>query len=285
MHFFGQRMNRFLVILKRPLLAMLLFMIFQVAATFLALILQAFSGDGSVLDNISQGEFDAQLAGIASLVTNVLMAGTCLWLFRRGIYTQSRHKPSSTPWKRSVMALLGCIVGTMSLNLLAELLALPNVMEEQMLAMCQDPWGIAAIALGAPLGEEIVFRWGIMGHMLRRNCTVAVSVMVSAALFGVLHVNPAQVFFASAMGVMLGILYWKSGNIFWPILLHILNNSVACLLVWIMGTEAKDFSMADFIGGNTVAWSAAGILAALCTGILWWYAIGGKKQTEQQQTL
>lgn len=278
-------MNRFLVILKRPLLAMLLFLIFQVLGTFSVLLVQAFTGDGNVLDNISARMFDARLAGIASLVSNLLMAVTCLFLFRRGIYTQSRHLGSSTPWRRSVIAILGCIIGTISLNLLSEIIALPNVMEEQMLAMCQEPWGIAAIALGAPLGEEIVFRWGIMGHMLRRNSSVSVSIMVSAVLFGLLHVNPAQVFFAMAMGVMLGILYWKSGNIAWPILMHVLNNFVACLQVWIMGEEAKEFSMVDFIGGNTVAWCTVAVLTALCTGILWWYSIGGKKQTEEQQTL
>ena len=179
--------------------------------------------------------------------------------------------PSSTNRKRSQVAILACILATIALNLLSELLALPNILEEQMIDMCREPWGVLAIAIGAPLGEEIMFRWGIMGHMLRRNVSAPLAIVVSSVLFGLLHMNPAQVFFATAMGIMLGILYWRSGNLLWPFLLHFFNNSWACLQVWYMGDKIRDYSMVEAVGGTTMAWVMIVVLLLICIVILWWY--------------
>lgn len=275
-------MNKFFVILKRPLLAVLLFLVFQALAGVFVLLVQMFTGGGNVLDNVSDRMFDARLTGIVTFVFNVLMAISCLVLFRRGIYTQSHYVPSSTSCSRNIVAIFGCVLGTVALNLLSEIITLPNIMEEQMLALCREPWGILAIAVGAPLGEEVMFRWGIMGHMLRKNSSAPVAIWVSAMLFGLMHMNPAQVFFAAAMGIMLGMLYWRSGSIVWPFLLHMLNNSVACLLAWFLGDEARNYSLVDAIGGDKVAWGAIGVLLLLSIAVLWWYAAGRMEQIDEK---
>ncbi len=275
-------MNRFLVILKRPLLALLLFLVFQTLAGGIVLVVQMLTGDGNVLDNMSERLFDARLVGIATFACNVLMAVSCLLLFRKSLYTNSAYVPSSTPWTRSMVAIGGCILGTIALDLLSELVALPNIMEDQMIELCREPWGMLAIAVGAPLGEEVMFRWGIMGHMLRRNCSTPTAIVVSAVLFGLLHMNPAQVFFAAAMGIMLGILYWRSGSLLWPFLLHLLNNSAACLQVWLLGDEIREYSLVENFGGNGMAWSMVAILSVLCAGILAWYTIGGRRESITQ---
>lgn len=270
-------MSRFLVILKRPLLALLLFLLFQALGGVIVLVVQMFTGGGNLLDNVSERLFDARLVGIATFACNVLMAVSCLFLFRRSLYANSAYVPSSTRWTRSLVAIGGCILGTIALDLLSELVALPNIMEEQMIGMCREPWGMLAIAIGAPLGEEVMFRWGIMGHMLRRNCSAPIAIVVSAVLFGLLHMNPAQVFFAGAMGIMLGILYWRSGSLLWPFLLHFLNNSVACLQVWLLGDSVKEYSMVASVGGTSASWGIIAVLLLLCTGILWWYVCGKEK--------
>lgn len=270
-------MSRFLVILKRPLLALLLFLLFQALGGVIVLVVQMVTGGGNLLDNVSERLFDARLVGIATFACNVLMAVSCLFLFRRSLYTNSAYVPSSTRWTRNLVAIGGCILGTIALDLLSELVALPNIMEEQMIGLCREPWGMLAIAMGAPLGEEVMFRWGIMGHMLRRNCSAPIAIVVSAVLFGLLHMNPAQVFFAGAMGIMLGILYWRSGSLLWPFLLHFLNNSVACLQVWLLGDGVKEYSMVASVGGTSASWGIIAVLLLLCTGILWWYVCGKEK--------
>lgn len=273
-------MNRFFVILKRPLLALLLFLLFQAMGGVFVLLMQMLTGEGSLLENISDRIFDARLMGMSTVFFNFAIAIACLILFRRSLYSQSNYAPCSVSWKKSMVAMLGCILGTIALDLLSELISLPNIVEDQMIDMCREPWGMLAIAIGAPIGEEIMFRWGIMGHLLRRNSSVPTAILVSAVLFGLMHMNPAQVFFAAAMGIMLGILYWRSGNILWPIILHVLNNSVACLQVWLLGDKVKEYSLVDTFGGNTMAWYAIGILSTLSISVLCYYALNGKREGE-----
>ena len=273
-------MNRFFVILKRPLLALLLFLLFQAMGGVFVLLMQMLTGEGSLLENISDRIFDARLMGMSTVFFNFAIAIACLILFRRSLYSQSNYAPCSVSWKKSMVAMLGCILGTIALDLLSELISLPNIVEGQMIDMCREPWGMLAIAIGAPIGEEIMFRWGIMGHLLKRNVSVPASILVSAVLFGLMHMNPAQVFFAAAMGIMLGILYWRSGNILWPIILHVLNNSVACLQVWLLGDKVKEYSLVDTFGGNTMAWYAIGILSTLSISVLCYYALNGKREGE-----
>lgn len=273
-------MNRFFVILKRPLLALLLFLLFQAMGGVFVLLMQMLTGEGSLLENISDRIFDARLMGMSTVFFNFAIAIACLILFRRSLYSQSNYAPCSVSWKKSMVAMLGCILGTIALDLLSELISLPNIVEDQMIDMCREPWGMLAIAIGAPIGEEIMFRWGIMGHLLRRNISVPTAILVSAVLFGLMHMNPAQVFFAAAMGIMLGILYWRSGNILWPIILHVLNNSVACLQVWLLGDKVKEYSLVDTFGGNTMAWYAIGILSTLSISVLCYYALNGKREGE-----
>ena len=275
-------MNRFFVILKRPLLALLLFLLFQAMGGVFVLLMQMLTGEGSLLENISDRIFDARLMGISTVFFNFAIAIACLILFRRSLYSQSNYAPCSVSWKKSMVAMLGCILGTIALDLLSELISLPNIVEDQMIDMCREPWGMLAIAIGAPIGEEIMFRWGIMGHLLRRNISVPTAILVSALLFGLMHMNPAQVFFAAAMGIMLGILYWRSGNILWPIILHVLNNSVACLQVWLLGDKVKEYSLVDTFGGNTMAWYAIGILSTLSISVLCYYALNGKREGENR---
>lgn len=275
-------MNRFLINLKLPLLAILLFFLFQVVASFSVVLIQAVVNGRSLLDSFVANVLDVSTMGIVSVLANVLIAVSCLFLFRRNRYTEKISLPPPAPLPQSLLAFVACIAATIALDLLSELMALPNIVEDQMIAMCRNPWGILAIAIGAPLGEEVMFRWGIMGHMLRRHSGVALSVIVSSLLFGVAHMNPAQVFFAAAMGVMLGILYYRSGSLLLPLLLHALNNSLACVQVWMLGDRIKDFSLVETIGGNVMAWYAIGLLLMLSISILWWYVENGKRKTDER---
>ena len=266
-------MNRIYLVLKRPLLALVLFFVFQLFSSLAVMLLQMLTGGGGFLENLSNRAFEPRLMGISSLCSNVLIAIVSLFLFRRGIYVADSFTPVSSTWRKGLVALLGCIFGAVALDLLSELLVLPNILEDQMVAMCANPWGALAIAIGAPLGEEMLFRWGIMGHMLRRDCGVFLSILISSILFGLAHMNPAQVFFATVMGVMLGVLYWRSGSLLLPLVLHALNNSIACLQVWLLGDKVKDFSMVESFGGNATSWCLVGIFLTVCIGILGWYCL------------
>ena len=87
---------------------------------------------------------------------------------------------------------------------------------------------VVVAVIGAPLIEEIVFR-GIVFRSLRRVSLPWVAILVSSVLFGLYHMNTVQIVYATLMGLVAGIIYEKSNNLLFPILVHVANNLVAAI--------------------------------------------------------
>jgi CAAX protease family protein len=89
---------------------------------------------------------------------------------------------------------------------------------------------ILLIAIAAPIGEEVCFRGMLFGG-LRERLPIWAAALISAALFGLLHVTTgiSVVPPLIAFGFLLALLYERTGSIVPCILLHMLNNSVALL--------------------------------------------------------
>ena len=95
-------------------------------------------------------------------------------------------------------------------------------------------------------GEEVVFREGIQGCLLRGGVKPWTAAVVSALCFGIIHLNPAQVPFAFVVGLMLAVIYQKTGNVVITSLLHILNNSVSVALMRVLGDGAEEFTLTEW---------------------------------------
>ncbi|WP_051544925.1 CPBP family intramembrane glutamic endopeptidase [Butyrivibrio sp. MC2021] len=78
-----------------------------------------------------------------------------------------------------------------------------------------------------PIVEEIVFRFIIYNSLLMWLKDALMAIIISSALFGVYHMNPVQGFYAFFMGLLICFLYYKSDNIFVPIIAHASANLVA----------------------------------------------------------
>jgi membrane protease YdiL (CAAX protease family) len=85
------------------------------------------------------------------------------------------------------------------------------------------------LTIAAPLAEEMFFRGFVFG-VLREKVGTAVGVVVSGALFGVIHLPSSplvSVGVLSIFGVLLCLLYLKTGSLLPCIALHAINNSIA----------------------------------------------------------
>ncbi len=76
--------------------------------------------------------------------------------------------------------------------------------------------------------EEMVMRGYVMGALRRHGDKFAV--VLSAALFGLIHGNVLQVPFAFMLGLALGWLVIQTGSIWPAVLLHFSNNAMSVLL-------------------------------------------------------
>lgn len=139
------------------------------------------------------------------------------------------------------------------LNLLIEQAGIPNTMEETFLAMSHNPLGILSIALLAPVLEELLFRGAIQGLLQANGQRPWVAIIVASLIFGIVHLNPAQIPFAFLLGMMFGWLYYRTGSLLPGIVGHILNNSIATLGMILYG----DTTIEEQIPYTIVMWMGA----------------------------
>lgn len=92
------------------------------------------------------------------------------------------------------------------------------------------PVQVLLIVVAAPISEEVCFRGMLFGG-LRERLPRLVAALLSAVVFGGLHAltGVSAVPPLIAFGLVLALLYEKTGSIVPGILLHMLNNSVALL--------------------------------------------------------
>lgn len=75
--------------------------------------------------------------------------------------------------------------------------------------------------------EEFLFRGLILSNLLPYGRTTAV--LASAFLFGLMHQNVGQLFYATAAGLVLGFIYVKTRSIWCCVLIHFVNNFISVI--------------------------------------------------------
>lgn len=83
------------------------------------------------------------------------------------------------------------------------------------------PYSIVAVVLG-PLMEEITFRKLLLDRM--RTIDKPAAVFFSALAFGLFHGNVVQFFYAFGVGLLFGVIYIRTGKLWYSVALHMLVN-------------------------------------------------------------
>jgi membrane protease YdiL (CAAX protease family) len=176
------------------------------------------------------------------------------------------------PWSVlfwSVIAALGLIIP--STWMMEQLPDLPNIVEQEFDTLLSTRWGYLTIGLLAPVAEEIVFRGAILKTLLTKY-RPWVAIALSALLFSVGHLNPAQMPHAFLIGLLLGWMYWRTGSILPGMAYHCANNSVAYVLYNVYPNP--DIKLIDIFQTNSHVLMAVGfslliVLPALYQLHLW----------------
>ena len=64
------------------------------------------------------------------------------------------------------------------------------------------------------------------------------AIIISALVFGLVHFNPWQFIGAFLLGLVLGVVYFKTKSLLMPILLHFFNNTIAAIMMKYYCTES-----------------------------------------------
>lgn len=120
---------------------------------------------------------------------------------------------------------------------------------------------ILGVGILIPLVEELLYR-GIVYARLSDWIGIPAAALVSALVFGGLHMNIVQFIYAFLMGLLLVYLLEQTHNLYGAVLGHMGAN-----LVTVLRTET---GFLDWMSKNAaVYWTATVVMTAVCAGIIW----------------
>ena len=154
------------------------------------------------------------------------------------VFLWTRYTEVSPTWLRtrpwtvliwSVVASMGALIPSIWIQ--EQMPELPNFAEQEFGTIMATPWGYLVIGLLAPLSEEIVMRGAILKELLKsEKLGVWPAITISALMFALIHMNPAQMPHAFLIGLLLGWMYWRTGSILPGVAYHWANNSIAFVM-------------------------------------------------------
>ena len=155
---------------------------------------------------------------------------------------------------------------------------MPQWLEDVMNQMMEGSpvWAtLLAVSVFAPLFEEWLCRGLVLRGLLRKMSPTG-AICISAAFFAVLHMNPWQAIPAFALGLLFGLVYYKTGSLKLTMLMHCANNTLAVII-----SKIPAFKDADTFMDIMNPWAYAGVYIAfiliLACGIIIFQAIPRKE--------
>lgn len=127
--------------------------------------------------------------------------------------------------------------------------------------------GLLVIAVLPAIGEELVFR-GI-GQRMFQGLTRSphAGIWIAAFLFSFIHLQFYGFFPRFLLGVLFGYLYYWSGNLWYPIFAHFVNNGFTLIMLYLYQQKATDMN----VEATDVVPLTTSLLALLATIVLLFY--------------
>jgi uncharacterized protein len=101
--------------------------------------------------------------------------------------------------------------------------------------------GLFVIAVLPAIGEEFAFRGWLQPAIQKVSGNPHVAIWISAFLFSALHVQFFGFVPRMLLGAMFGYLMFWSGNLWIPIIAHLVNNGFAVIMIYLHQTGAVEF--------------------------------------------
>ena len=203
--------------------------------------------NGGDVSSFTPGETTYTTTGIAMILSGIAM----IWHLIHFKYVKFNLKSFGEVSGKTIGLSIPLIVaGMLFINLCSEFLGLPDLMQDTFLGMSRNVFGIISITIMAPLVEELLFRSAIQGYMLRKGMKPLHAILIASAIFGIVHMNPIQVPFAFAIGMIFGWLYYRTGSVIPGIVGHFINNSIACIQIAASTKEELNTTTIEWLGAG-----------------------------------
>ncbi len=126
---------------------------------------------------------------------------------------------------------------------------------------------LIVIAVLPAIGEELMFRGVMQSILVRWTLNIHVSIWLTAAFFSFIHFQLDGFVPRMLLGAVFGYLYAWSGNLWYAIWAHFINNGVTVLGVYLNKAQKTEI---DLEHTEWITWSQALIAAAVTAALLWY---------------
>lgn len=101
-----------------------------------------------------------------------------------------------------------------------------------------ENWGsllydLLLIAVIPAIAEEAFFRGVLQKLFIRMTKRAWIGILIASVVFSLLHAEMLGFFPRAALGIILGLIYYYSGNLWYSILAHFINNGVQVMLMFL----------------------------------------------------
>ena len=125
------------------------------------------------------------------------------------------------------------------------------------------------VGVGAPVFEELIFRKVLIDRTIKYG--EYVSIVMSGIMFGLLHGNFSQFFFAALVGMLFAYVYIRTGRVRYTIFLHMAINLSSSLVLQTLITRvlnARDAGNYDYVAVLCAIFMLAWIGGMFTIGIM-----------------
>lgn len=178
------------------------------------------------------GEVESALVDILCYVIYLVVPfGIAAVIFKTCLASHDGYKPKYLTPKKPVLYILGAVGVGYIVNITVNLLFgwLLDRFETPATAVPETTAGIILLYFSTAVLPAVLEEWAFRGVILKNLLPYGRkgALIISALLFGIMHVDPARVVFASVFGLLLGICYEYTRSIKIPMIIHFINNSIA----------------------------------------------------------
>lgn len=111
--------------------------------------------------------------------------------------------------------------------------------------------GIVSVVLIIPIFEEVLFR-GLIYNELKTHLNIIIAIILQSIIFAVSHGNMLQGIYTFIMGVVLALVYNKTGSIVAPMLFHITYNLLGSIVLPLILSEIDGYYISFLILGSII---------------------------------
>ncbi len=246
-------------------LYLFIFLVIQFVATYIVLF-GWLMAEGKSLSEIGKGfadgtlQISAEKYIVISAVYSIITLVIFLWLKWSVVSANYiRTRPAGVLFWAAIAA-IGTIIPS---EVFLELVPLPDLNSKMIGEVMSSRWGYLSICILAPLVEELVFRGAILRSLLKGISNHWAAIVVSAILFALVHMNPAQMPHAFCLGLLLGWMYYRTHSIIPGIMVHWVNNTIAYAAFNII-PNASDVRLIDLYNGDYVRITLSVVISLCC---------------------